>query len=458
MTWPWDPVVDLAQDAGRWVGEQAADVFDIGEASGNAGGSGDWDAWGHPELYAMVQETVDPADIEEAAAGWRQIGTDVTDSLAGTLGELDGIIAGGWRGGSADAAAGAIGPVRDWSQQLSDAVTQTSELMGNSGQSAEQAKRDVPPPVEFDVARSLRSSGAGWLLGPVGALGGAGIDAVLQDRARDEAKAQAVQVMSTAYTPPLVESQTAVPAYPQLRDPTANPGEVPPNPGDPPPVPAGGSGGVDGGGGGAAAGGAVTGGQQGYQPYQSPGGVTAPAAAAAPAETSGQGVGGRPGPGGGSSGPQGPGGGGAAGGGVPGMAPAAFGGGAGGGADRSRAGGRLGGGAGGGSRGGGGAGGFGPRGSGAGGSGQRPSWAAGGPGGQGAGAAGRAGAGSAGRGGMPMGGMAAGAGRGQGGEDSEHQRKYLIEADPDAIVGQIDAVAPPVLGEDPDVYQRGDDR
>jgi len=32
----------------------------------------------------------------------------------------------------------------------------------------------------------------------------------------------------------------------------------------------------------------------------------------------------------------------------------------------------------------------------------------------------------------------------------------MIEADPDAIVGQIDPVAPPVIGADPDVYQRRD--
>jgi hypothetical protein len=55
-----------------------------------------------------------------------------------------------------------------------------------------------------------------------------------------------------------------------------------------------------------------------------------------------------------------------------------------------------------------------------------------------------------------MAGMAGGAGRGQGGEDSEHQPKFMIEADPDAIVGQIDPVAPPVIGEDPDIYQRRD--
>ncbi len=52
--------------------------------------------------------------------------------------------------------------------------------------------------------------------------------------------------------------------------------------------------------------------------------------------------------------------------------------------------------------------------------------------------------------------MGAGAGRGQGGEDAEHQRPgYLIELDENAIVGKLDRVAPPVIGEDPDVDQSG---
>lgn len=60
------------------------------------------------------------------------------------------------------------------------------------------------------------------------------------------------------------------------------------------------------------------------------------------------------------------------------------------------------------------------------------------------GPAGAAGArGSAGMGGAPMG----AAGRGQGDEDSEHQRKVLIEADPEATFGTDELVAPRVIGD-----------
>jgi hypothetical protein len=44
--------------------------------------------------------------------------------------------------------------------------------------------------------------------------------------------------------------------------------------------------------------------------------------------------------------------------------------------------------------------------------------------------------------------MGPGGGKGEGGDDAEHQRPaYLVEADPDdALVGELPHVAPPVIG------------
>lgn len=104
----------------------------------------------------------------------------------------------------------------------------------------------------------------------------------------------------------------------------------------------------------------------------------------------------------------------------------------------------------------GGRGGFGGGGSGAGGrSGLGPGGGVGGRGGAGVGAlaaeqaAGRGGAGGVGgRGASGMGGMGGlGAGRGQGGEDQEHERpSYLVEPDPDSTFGTDEVTAPPVIG------------
>lgn len=140
--------------------------------------------------------------------------------------------------------------------------------------------------------------------------------------------------------------------------------------------------------------------------------------------------------------------------GLPGMVPPPFGPNGGGG------GGGAGGGRGGFGPGGGRGGGFGPVGSGPGGagagggpgSGARGLGSGFGPGGaaaaEGAAARGGIGGGAPGRGGMGGGGMGAGGRRGEGEEDTEHERPtYLVEPDPHETFGTNEVTAPPVIGE-----------
>ncbi|MGH3979271.1 MAG: PPE domain-containing protein, partial [Pseudonocardiaceae bacterium] len=270
-----EAVGSAARSAYEGVTGTVASVFGS-DPSGNDGGSSTWEAWGHPELYSMVRDTVDPADIQEGAAAYRQVGTRVGEVFAGITGDLDGIVQGGWRGRSANAATGALAPMRDWSAELSQAVSQTSDLMGSSGDSAEQARRDVPEPVDFNTAQTLRSAGSGLLSGgPAGALLGGGIDAVAQERAQDEARQEAVRVMNTAYSPPLLQSKDSVPDYPRPTNPTTVPPEGPP---DTPPPPGPGGPGRQGPGSGGTGGGGST----GSQPYQQPGGAAVSSPTAAP--------------------------------------------------------------------------------------------------------------------------------------------------------------------------------
>ncbi|EHR59125.1 hypothetical protein [Saccharomonospora cyanea] len=100
------------------------------------------------------------------------------------------------------------------------------------------------------------------------------------------------------------------------------------------------------------------------------------------------------------------------------------------------------------------AGGFGPGGGGAAGPGAGPGAGAatgakpmGGPVAAGPGAAAPGAAGAARGAGMAGAPMGAGGGKGQGSEDSEHQRPtYLVEADPDEVFGTSQRTAPPVIG------------
>ena len=141
----------------------------------------------------------------------------------------------------------------------------------------------------------------------------------------------------------------------------------------------------------------------------------------------------------------------------PGSIPAADlprGGGGGGGYTPGSAGGIGAGGGGGGGFGPGGAGGFGPGAAGFGPGGGTGSVAPGAGSGSGAGGAGGArggavGGGAGGRGMMGgMGGMMGGGARGgKGGEDEEHQSKFLVEEDPNSLFGSDELTAPPVIGE-----------
>lgn len=440
--------------------------FGGGDPTGNDGGSSNWAAWGHEEIRSMLDDTVKPEEISEGSLAWNDLQGKAANLVTTSTADLRRTVSNGWRGKSADAAIRSLRPVDEWANTLSAVMQDTSRLMDNSGSAAGYAKSVVPPAKSHNWGESLLSFGTG---GGPGAL----IDAVAQDRAQEEARMEAVRIMTSAYSAPINESSAAVPTYPQLADPTLQPPEHHPGGG---PTPGPGVGGVPGGGGvvpGGGGGGGVPGGHVpggggptptprtgSYHPptvtpgQHVPGGPGSPGH---PSPTPSQYPGSRSPVGPGGVGPSGTGPGGRFGpdpsAGVP-FAPL---GGAGSGGDAEaprrgfRGGGGLGGGrsAGLGGRAGAGSGKgavFGPRGSAA--AGAAESAAEGGRFGTGAAAGGRGGAGA---GGVPLAG--GGAGRGQGGEDNEHQRpSYLIETDD--IFGDGRKVAPPVIGEDPPEYYR----
>ncbi|MGH3572686.1 MAG: WXG100 family type VII secretion target, partial [Pseudonocardiaceae bacterium] len=87
--------------AGAW--DVVADALGFGP-SGNDHASSNWAAWGHEEICSMLQTSVDPADIDDAARAWRQQGSNTTDAITGLTRDLQAIVFDGWRGAAADAA------------------------------------------------------------------------------------------------------------------------------------------------------------------------------------------------------------------------------------------------------------------------------------------------------------------------------------------------------------------
>ncbi|GGM32726.1 hypothetical protein GCM10012275_00160 [Longimycelium tulufanense] len=436
-----------------------------------------WASWEHRRIYDMTQQTLKSGDLHEVARVWEQIGSQLTEAAGDFKRSLPNAINGRWEGNAAQAAIAAGEPISQWAEQMAAASQLTGNKLREAATAAEQTKNMVPPPKEHDWKRNL-------VVG-IGTMGtGVVADAAEQAQEREQAKAEAVNVMNSVYSQVYQQVDGSVPAFTPPTDPS-NPGE-PSRPPTPPPPPGGRADPPPGQPGGRPSDGSYPGGGyrtdppppvsppppppgQHVQPPPGPGGdsgqqwrVDRPPAQVDPAQVTptpaptpppgnwsppntgvpGGGLGGGGGPvggfvpgyGGGSGGTVGPGGMRGSGAGAGGFRAGSPGGGSGG--FGPRGGGAFGPGAGGaGSPGAGGSTALGPgRGSGVGGFGPTGSVAGG-----------AASTGRPGTSGTGAAGVGAGAGRGQGGEDAEHQRpSYLVETDD---IYDLPRVAPPVIGE-----------
>lgn len=399
----------------------------------------------HPEMHRMVHEGVDAGMSGEVGTLWKEAGkemVDFQDQIAGAINNSETE----WQGAAGDQARQFMADVGNWVGKAGSSAQLTGTNIELQADSVATAQRSMPAPVDFDL--NAANTRLQQITDPF---------ELIRQSAKDEAafaaqkaaQQQAAQVMAT-YDGGL-GSSTTMPAFAQ---PPVMGGGTPPPPVLPPPP-----------GDGTARDGQTsvgdrTSGHTSTNNQIGTGNATAPTVGGRPGRgTQGQGftggpnVGGNPGPGLSGNNPAG-------------QNPNAFGGtlmgpmgpmGGPGAGDTPR-GGRGFGPTGGGARGGAGASagraGFGPGGSGGPGIGQQP-----GPGGRsGVGGIGGAAAdqamgrggpssGAAGaRGAAGMGGMGAGAGKGQGGEDTEHQRpSYLVEADPDDLFGTDQMTAPSVI-------------
>jgi hypothetical protein len=390
----------------------------------------------HEAMKAMVNDNLDPAQVNDSGLAWNNIGNTLIEFQAAFTAAANRSTE-DWSGAAGDAARSHVTGLGDSMGSSGQGFQLAANQMYAQSQAAEQARNAMPEPVQFSMGDAL-----GMLAQERNPFALPGVVEEVNQKFEEKKQAheQAAQVMTT-YSQSLTDAGTAMPAF--APPPTMAPPPPPPsNIGDPGgPGVGGNSGGIPFSGTGTSGGGVTTSSGAGSGPVTAPprgpggpggsGPNNGGGAPRFPVPNPGPFPPGRPsGPGGPSNrpggrpgGPGGPGGRGAPGG-VGGR-------GVGGGMGAGRGFGPTGGG-------------FGPTGSGAGGSGSGARL--GGMPGEGA-AGGRGAAGAAGgRGGAGMGGMGAGAGRGQGGEDSEHQRpNYLVEPDPDAIFGTDRMTAPPVI-------------
>ncbi|OLE25663.1 MAG: hypothetical protein AUG49_10200 [Catenulispora sp. 13_1_20CM_3_70_7] len=192
--------------SGAW--DAVAGLLGFGGPSGNDHGSSNWAAWGHREIRSMLDHSVDPGDIGDAAQAWRDQSRGDAAIVTGLTRDLQQTVSGGWRGASADAALAPLGAINQWSTGHTDIADHTSQLMADSGSSVAQAKASVPPPRSHNWRESLLSFAA-----------------------QSDAHAEAVRIMTNVYSAPINDNRAAVPTYAQLADPTQQPPEAMPTDG-----------------------------------------------------------------------------------------------------------------------------------------------------------------------------------------------------------------------------------
>ncbi|SDD18042.1 hypothetical protein [Actinokineospora iranica] len=399
----------------------------------------------HEKLVEMAA-SAQPGEVRTLAEEWKKVGAELARAAEALQRAAFGSET-GWTGQAADAMRYRLGQIAEWSMRSSEVFTAASQSIGEQADAAHLAKISMPEPVPYNPEQMAAAAGSD----PARM---AALSWQLQEQFEKSqaAHSEAVHVLSqrdAALASTVISLSELIP--PPVLDPGPAPGPAPDPGGDgvgrPAPVPVG-PGGDSGGrrGGGGDSGGGDGGGRdvappefrggpgESGRPFVPPDSGTDPAGGGRAQQPDGgslrQGGGQSVGAGGPAIG--------FGGGFVPGGG--SFGGG--------RSGVRTTGG-----RGGFGAGGFGAGGPGAGGSGDAGRGAAtgrGAPSGIGAAgadaAAGRGGT-AAGRGAAGMGTGGMGGARGQGGEDSEHERPtYLQETDPNDLFGPDELTAPPVIG------------
>jgi hypothetical protein len=103
-----------------------------------------------------------------------------------------------------------------WGNDFGNAAQATGTQIQAAGTAADQAKATVPQPVDFNWRRTIAGGLTTIGFGGVGGF----VDAYEQHQEQQNAKAAAVRVMNTVYTPGYVDADQGTPTFTTPADPT----------------------------------------------------------------------------------------------------------------------------------------------------------------------------------------------------------------------------------------------
>jgi PPE family len=187
-----------------------------------------WAAKDHSEIK-QIADKLDPSGIQSHGDAWIDLGQQVQTSVQNFNTAINTALNGNWTGAAGEAALQAPQGMVSWGQDFGNQLQATGNQAKSVGATADQTKQTVPPPKDFSWGKAAVS---GIAFGPFGA----GASAYAQHQEQQEAKEQAVRVMSSVYSPNYMNAANTMPAFTGPTDPTQPPGNNPPPPIGPPPI------------------------------------------------------------------------------------------------------------------------------------------------------------------------------------------------------------------------------
>jgi outer membrane lipoprotein SlyB len=197
-------------------------------------GDTNWNAYTHQQLYDMLWQNADVADVGSVADQWDQHGAELT-SQAGELRDRQATLRSTWTGDAADSATSALGRLGDQTQAIGTRASSVGQAARQAGDALTVARNTMPPPTDLIsnvIAGAETGAGvgakigsavggaftAGFGAGPgaamgaaMGAVAGGAASMFLGSADAAQRKAEAVRVM-LAYESSLRDAAQAVPA------------------------------------------------------------------------------------------------------------------------------------------------------------------------------------------------------------------------------------------------------
>jgi len=156
-------------------------------------GGTNWNAYSHKQLYDMLWQNADVADVSSVAAEWRRHSAALTgfaDALRGQAAALRS----NWQGRAAESAAERLGELSDRIWNVGARAGAVGKAVDGAGEALALARNTMPPPPPDPLTLMTSAVGAGPM-SPLAAIAVGATRLFTGDATAGMAKAEAVRVM-----------------------------------------------------------------------------------------------------------------------------------------------------------------------------------------------------------------------------------------------------------------------